>query len=115
MWKKVLSGVLAFVPPIYIVLNGIGLTLNQIASAHRPEEPRVWLVPASISVVLLVILFGQISYYAAMVSKSKHLEQDIKVRWIFGLLFFSFFVIPISWFKLVWRAPKHDELAQTFE
>lgn len=117
--KKVLSGALAFVPALYMVLWSAWLVWFELSRGFdglRPDDiKRFVIVVFALNAFILPVLFGQLFYYGWRVLKAKHLKHEHKALWMVGLVFFSFFAIPLSWFKLVRRSPEDDAIAKAFE
>lgn len=117
--KKVLSGALAFVPVLYMVMWAVWLVWFELSRGFDGLEPddikRFVIVVFALNAFIVPIMFGQLLYYGWRMFKAKHLKHEHKALWILGLVLFSFFAIPLSWFKLVWRTPEDDAIAKAFE
>lgn len=119
--NKILLGVLAFFPLVYIVFFVAALLLFVLtmvgtiaAAGSTGGEPDInpllilgpFLALFGVHLLAMLVVVAQLIVYLILVLRNQDLADNERIFWAVGMLFAGAFVSPAYWYLKVWPSPE---------
>ena len=96
--RSALLGALSFVPALGFCL--ILALVSYVPLGFYQSNPQLlWLIGLAYVVGSWLIVIGAM----VLALRSYHIHQGQRILWVIALFVFNMFVLPVFWYKCVWR------------
>ncbi len=96
--RSALLGALSFVPALGLCLI-LALVSYLPLEFYQSNPQLLWLIGLAYVVGSWLIVIGAM----VLALRSYHIHQGQRILWVLALFVFNMFVLPVFWYKCVWR------------